>query len=145
MCVSRCMTDRETVWSPRSGRRCHCCPERMSRWASRSRTASITCCQEPEPTSRSRSSAMTWRCCAAWSQVQAAMARVDGVVDLSTEMQTDIPTLRVKVDPERAARHGLPTGVVTEALHTARVGRVVGQVLEGHVAFPLLVRYARDE
>lgn len=78
-------------------------------------------------------------------QVQAAMAQVAGVVDLSTEMQTEIPTLRVKVDPELAARHGVPAGVVAETLQTARVGRVVGQVLESQVAFPLLVRYMRDE
>ena len=78
-------------------------------------------------------------------QVQAAMAQVDGVVDLSTEMQTEIPTLRVTVDPELAARHGIPAGVVAETLQTARVGRVVGQVLEGQIAFPLLVRYAREE
>jgi CzcA family heavy metal efflux pump len=79
------------------------------------------------------------------TQVQAAMAQVEGVVDLSTEMQTEIPTLRVKVEPELAARHGVPTGAVTEALQTARVGRAVGQVLEGQVAYPLVVRYARDE
>ena len=78
------------------------------------------------------------------AQVQAAMAQVEGVVDLSTEMQTEIPTLRVKVEPELAARHGVPAGVVTEALQTARVGRPVGQVLEGQVAYPLMVRYARD-
>ena len=78
-------------------------------------------------------------------RVQSVMAQVDGVVDLSTEMQTEIPTLRVKVEPELAARHGVPTGVVTEALQTARVGRAVGQVLEGQVAYPLMVRYARDE
>ena len=63
------------------------------------------------------------------------MAQVEGVVDLSTEMQTEIPTLRVKVEPELAARHGVPTGVVTEALQTARVGRAVGQVLEGRSPF----------
>ena len=34
---------------------------------------------------------------------------------------------------------------MTETLQTARVGRAVGQVLEGQIAFPLVVRYARDE
>lgn len=77
-------------------------------------------------------------------QVQAAMANVAGVVDLSTEMQTEIPTLRVKVEPELTARYGVPAGTVAETLQTARVGRVVGQVLEGQKSFPLLVRYRRD-
>jgi CzcA family heavy metal efflux pump len=78
------------------------------------------------------------------AQVQAQMAEVSGVVDLSTEAQTDIPTLKVRVDPGAAARQGLETGAVAEALQSARVGQVVGQVLEGQVAFPLVVRYAQD-
>jgi Cu/Ag efflux pump CusA len=79
------------------------------------------------------------------AQVQAVMGQVPGVVDLSTEAQTDIPTLRVRVDPAAAARQGLETGAVANALRTARVGQPVGQVLEGQVAFPLVVRYAQDE
>jgi CzcA family heavy metal efflux pump len=78
------------------------------------------------------------------AQVQAEMAQVDGVVDLSTEAQTEIPTLRVKVQPDAAARYGIPSGEAAEALQTARAGKVVGQVLEGQVAFPLVIRYARD-
>jgi Cu/Ag efflux pump CusA len=79
------------------------------------------------------------------TQVQAEMAQVRGVVDLATEAQTDIPTLRVRVDPGAAARQGLETGAVADALQTARVGRTVGQILEGQIAFPLVVRYAIDE
>jgi CzcA family heavy metal efflux pump len=79
------------------------------------------------------------------SQVQAEMAQIPGVVDLSTEAQADIPTLQVRIDPGAAARHGLETGVVAERLQTARVGHTVGQVLEGQIAFPLVVRYAHDE
>jgi CzcA family heavy metal efflux pump len=78
------------------------------------------------------------------AQVQAQMAQVEGVVDLSTEAQTEIPTLRVKVDADAAARYGIPPGEAAQALQTARVGKVVGQVLEGQVAFPLVIRYARD-
>src|SRR5688500_9332989 len=78
------------------------------------------------------------------AQVQAEMAQVEGVVDLSTEAQTEIPTLRVKVQPDAAARYGIPAGEAAEALQTARAGKVVGQVLEGQVAFPLVIRYARD-
>ncbi len=79
------------------------------------------------------------------TQVQAEMAQVSGVVDLSTEAQADIPTLRVRVDPGAASRHGLETGGVAETLQTARVGHTVGQILEGQIAFPLVVRYAHDE
>ena len=78
------------------------------------------------------------------TQVQAQMAQVPGVVDLSAEAQADIPTLKVRVDPAAAARQGLETGAVAEAMQTARVGHTVGQVLEGQIAFPLVVRYALD-
>jgi CzcA family heavy metal efflux pump len=78
-------------------------------------------------------------------QVQGAMSGIPGVVDVSAEAQADIPTLRVQVDPGAAARYGLVTGAVTEGLQTARVGQTVGQVLEGQIAFPLVVRHeARD-
>lgn len=77
-------------------------------------------------------------------QVQAIMGTVPGVVDLSTEAQADIPTLRVQADAAAASRYGLVTGEVAEALQMARVGRQVGQILEGQIAFPLVVRYARE-
>jgi CzcA family heavy metal efflux pump len=78
------------------------------------------------------------------TSVQAEMSQVEGVVDLAVEAQTDIPTLTVKVDSAAAARQGLETGTVADALQTARVGRVVGQILEGQIAFPLVVRYVDD-
>ena len=74
-----------------------------------------------------------------------ADGQVPGVVDLSAEAQADIPTLKVRVDPAAAARQGLETGAVAEALQTARVGHTVGQMLEGQIAFPLVVRYALDD
>jgi Cu/Ag efflux pump CusA len=78
------------------------------------------------------------------TSVQAEMSQVEGVVDLAVEAQTDIPTLTVKVDAAAAARQGLGTGAVADALQTARVGHVVGQILEGQIAFPLVVRYANE-
>lgn len=74
-------------------------------------------------------------------QVEAAMRGVPGVVDLSTEQQSDIPTLRVRFDRTALARYGMPVGDAAEALQAAFVGRQVGQIFEGQVAFPLVVRY----
>jgi CzcA family heavy metal efflux pump len=74
-------------------------------------------------------------------RVQASMATVPGVVDLSVDQQTDIPTLGVKVDPVLAARLGLQAGAVAETIQTAFVGKEVGQILEGQVSFPLIVRF----
>jgi CzcA family heavy metal efflux pump len=74
-------------------------------------------------------------------QIEAAMRGVAGVVDLSVEQQTDIPTVRVQVRPEDAARFGLQPGEVTAKIQTAFVGNEVNRVLEGQVSFPLVVRY----
>ena len=49
-------------------------------------------------------------------QVESEVSQVAGVVDLSTEAQTDIPTLRVSVDAGAAARQGFETGAVADAL-----------------------------
>jgi CzcA family heavy metal efflux pump len=78
-------------------------------------------------------------------QVQREMTQVAGVVDLATEAQTDMPTLKVRVDPAAAARQGLESGAVAQAMQTARVGHAVGQILQGQIAFPLVVRYAIDD
>ncbi|MBI3684764.1 MAG: efflux RND transporter permease subunit [Acidobacteria bacterium] len=74
-------------------------------------------------------------------QVEAAMRGIDGVVDLSMEQQTDIPTVRVRVRPEDAARYGLQPGEVTAMIQTAFVGIEVNRVLEGQISFPMVVRY----
>jgi len=79
-------------------------------------------------------------------QVQTEMAGVPGVVDLSLEQQTDIPTLRIRADPALAARYGLPAGEVAERIETVLVGREVGRIFErqgsdGQVSFPLVAKY----
>ncbi len=78
-------------------------------------------------------------------QTQQAMTGIPGVVDLSTEQQTDIPTLRVNVDAAAAARLGLRSGEAAEAIQTAYVGKEVSRVLDGQVSFPLVVRYGGED
>jgi CzcA family heavy metal efflux pump len=75
-------------------------------------------------------------------QVQTEMAGVPGVVDLSLEQQTDIPTLRIRPDPSLVAPYGLPAGEVTERIETVLTGTEVGRILEGQVSFPLVAKYA---
>jgi Cu/Ag efflux pump CusA len=78
-------------------------------------------------------------------QVEAAMRGIDGVVDLSMEQQTDIPTVRIRVRPEDAARYGLQPGEVAATIQTAFVGIEVNRVLEGQISFPMVVRYAETK
>ncbi len=76
--------------------------------------------------------------------VEEAARKVPGAVDVAVEAQADIPTVRVHFDRRRLARYGLPAGAAAEAMRTAFVGREVGQVYEGQVAFPLVVRYPAE-
>jgi len=77
-------------------------------------------------------------------EVEAAARAVPGAVDVAVEAQANIPTVRVQFDREALARYGQPAGAAAEALRTAFVGRQVGQVFEGRVAFPLVVRYPAE-
>ncbi len=74
------------------------------------------------------------------TEVESLMREVSGVVDLSTEQQVQVPTLRVEFDRDAIARHGVRIADVAHALELATKGDVVGQVLEGLNAFDLLVR-----
>ncbi|HYN09793.1 MAG TPA: efflux RND transporter permease subunit [Vicinamibacterales bacterium] len=75
-------------------------------------------------------------------QVEGAAREVPGVVDLSTEQQTDIPTVAVTFDRSALAAHGLPAGEAAEALKTGMVGREVGRLVESGIAVPVVVKYA---
>ncbi len=74
-------------------------------------------------------------------QVEAAMRDVSGVVGLATEQQTDVPTISVRFQRDALARYGMPAGSAAEALRTIFLGQEVGSILEGQIAFPLVVRY----
>jgi len=53
----------------------------------------------------------------------------------------EIPTVRVRYDRTALARYGLGAGAAARALQTAFLGQQVGEILEGQVSFPLVVRY----
>ena len=77
--------------------------------------------------------------------IRAAMAKVDGVVDLSVEQQVDIPQLAIAFDRERIARFGLRTGELSEIIEAAYAGRPVTQVLDGQRTYDVVVRYPQAE
>ena len=79
------------------------------------------------------------------TQVQQAVQGIEGLVDLSLEQQTDIPTVRVNFDRSALGRYGLQSGAAAEALEAALAGREVGQILDGQVAVPLVIRYPQAD
>jgi CzcA family heavy metal efflux pump len=77
-------------------------------------------------------------------RIETAARGVRGAVDVAIEAQANIPTMRVHFDRAKLARHGQPAGAAAEAMRTAFIGREVGQIFEGQVAFPLVVRYPAE-
>ncbi len=73
-------------------------------------------------------------------QIETTIRPIPGVVDLSTEQQTDIPTVRVEFDRAALARFGLTTDDAVSALEAAFKGVEVTQILEGRKTFDLVVR-----
>ncbi len=75
------------------------------------------------------------------SRVREAMAKVDGVVDLTAEQLADVPFVTVRFRRKAIARHGLTVERVAHEIETAFQGRAVTQVLEGQASFDVVVRY----
>ncbi|HZS37157.1 MAG TPA: efflux RND transporter permease subunit, partial [Polyangia bacterium] len=74
-------------------------------------------------------------------ELQQAMAKVDGIVDLQIEQQTLIPQLVIRLKRDEAARYGIQSGAMAELLETAIGGHTVAQILDGPRAFDVVVRY----
>lgn len=78
-------------------------------------------------------------------QVEGMMKNIDGVVDLSLEQQSNIPTLRILFDRNQLAKYGLKVKDVTEAIEIAFRGTEAGRIYEGETAFDLVMRYQQGE
>ena len=79
------------------------------------------------------------------AQSLAALQGVPGLVDVALEPQADIPTVRVGFNRAALARHGLPAGQAASTLETALLGRRVGQIIDGQLAVPLVLRYVTTD
>lgn len=70
------------------------------------------------------------------------ISNVAGVVDLQIEPQGATEQVQIRVKREEAARLGVDVVDLTKVLHTARHGRVVGEVHEGDRRLELVVMFA---
>jgi CzcA family heavy metal efflux pump len=61
-------------------------------------------------------------------EVTKALSKIKGIVDLTPELQTDIPNVEVKVDLAAAQRYGLKPGDVRRAASTLVEGEEVGDI-----------------
>ena len=73
-----------------------------------------------------------------------ALSDVPGVVDLQAEPQVEVSQIRLQIDREQAARHGLTPGELAVLLQTAYKGRTVSQVLDAEQYHDLVVWYDKE-
>ncbi len=72
-------------------------------------------------------------------EVERVLRSIPGCAGTSQEQVTGQPVLQVKVRPDQLARYGVPARQVLDLVE-ALGSRVVGEVVEGQLRFPLVVR-----
>jgi len=73
-------------------------------------------------------------------EVEAVMQHVQGAADVRAQRTAGLPYLRVHINRDAIARHGLDAADVLETVE-AMGGKVVGQVIEGNKRFFMQVRF----
>jgi len=76
-------------------------------------------------------------------EIETILSRISGSASVSTEQITGQPVLQIKLDQNQLARHGVPAKVVTDVLESIG-SKPVGEVIEGQLRFPLVVRLPED-
>ena len=72
-------------------------------------------------------------------EVEAALAEIEGIIDLHVELQADIPQIQVEVDLESAERFGIKPGDVRRAAATLMSGIEVGDIFRDGKAYDVQV------
>jgi CzcA family heavy metal efflux pump len=73
------------------------------------------------------------------AEVQQALTKIDGVIDLKTELHVDIPQLQIKVDLAAAQKHRLKPGDIRRAVSTLLAGEEVGDMFRDGKAYDVNV------
>ena len=71
--------------------------------------------------------------------IEQVLTAVDGSADVSADQLTGQPVLQVKIKQEEIARYGVPASTVLDLVESVG-GISVGDVYEGQLRFPLVVR-----
>jgi len=72
-------------------------------------------------------------------EVEKALSKVDGLVDLHVQLQSEIPQIQVKVDLAAAERYGVKPGDVRRAAATMVAGEEVGDIFRDSKAYDVNV------
>jgi cobalt-zinc-cadmium resistance protein CzcA len=77
--------------------------------------------------------------------IEAVLRNVPGAADVQKDQVTGTPQLRITVNRQSMARHGVNVEDAQEIIRTAVGGEKAGQIFEGIARFDILVRYRADD
>jgi len=72
-------------------------------------------------------------------RAQEILLTIDGAADVAGDQITGQPTVEIRLDQDRLARHGIPGSHVLDFVEAVGTRRV-GEIIEGQRRFPLVVR-----
>ncbi|WP_430816435.1 efflux RND transporter permease subunit [Carboxylicivirga sp. RSCT41] len=78
------------------------------------------------------------------NQLKAAIADIDGLVDVNVEQQTEIPQIQIKADRIKLASYGISMNEFNEFIDVAFAGEKLADIYEGQKSFDLLLRFNHD-
>jgi len=73
------------------------------------------------------------------AEIERVLKSIPGAADVSTEQVTGQPVLQIRVNQDEIARYGIPAKVVLDLVESLG-SKQVGEVYEGQLRFPLIVR-----
>jgi cobalt-zinc-cadmium resistance protein CzcA len=76
-------------------------------------------------------------------EIESVMRGIPGNADVNTEQISGQPILRVKIDRGEIARYGITAESVLDVIESVG-GKVVGQIIEDQLRFPLTVRLPQE-
>jgi cobalt-zinc-cadmium resistance protein CzcA len=78
------------------------------------------------------------------AEIEAVIRSIRGAADVQKDQVTGTPQLRITVDRQAIARHGINVEDVQHIVGTAVGGEKAGQIFEGIPRFDILVRYKQE-
>jgi cobalt-zinc-cadmium resistance protein CzcA len=77
-------------------------------------------------------------------QAEAILREIRGAADTAIEQEADQPQVRIQIDRQEMARHGIHIADVQEVIELAVGGKPVSTLFEGERRFDITVRYAPE-
>lgn len=78
-------------------------------------------------------------------RVETWLKGVPGLTDVSVERQVPVPQIQISVDPIKAMLYGLQPGEVGEDIAALTNGLLVGEIVDGHKRFDIVLRLGDEE